>query len=473
MAQPKQPLTQSTKVLYGFGSVAFGVKDNGFSYFLLFFYTQVMGVHPGLAGLALFAALVVDAISDPLVGYISDRWPSAWGRRHPFMYFSALPVAVGFYFLWNPPAGLGAQALFVYLLLLAILVRTLITLYEIPSSALGPELSGDYDQRTSLFGYRFFFGWWGGLTMAALMYGVFLEATPEFPNGQLNPNGYHTYGMVGAIAMCVAILISARGTHSYIPHLRRPEAPKPFDARRIVSELKETLSNRSFLLLFVAGLFMALAAGVSSSLNLYFTTYFWELIPGEIFLIVMLQFVSALIALVVTPRVSRRWDKKRSALGLMLVGIVFGALPIGLRLLELFPGNDSAWLLPILMAHGMIEVAIVISASILLTSMTADLVEDIEITTGRREEGLLLATRSFSGKVVAGAGTFVAGLVLTAIAFPIGAQPGEVDPDTIFSLGLVTFPLIAGLFLISFFFVRGYSVSRHDHERNLQTLTTR
>jgi Na+/melibiose symporter-like transporter len=467
------PLSRTTKLLYGFGSVAFGVKDNGFSYFLLFFYTQVMGVPPGLAGAALFVALVVDALSDPLVGYISDRWRSRWGRRHPFMYLSALPVAVGFYFLWNPAAATDTKALFLYLLTLAILVRTLITFYEIPSSALGPELSGDYDQRTSLFGYRFFFGWWGGLTMAALMYGVFLEATPEFPNGQLNPGGYHVYGLVGAVVMCTAILISARGTHSYIPHLRRPETPKPFDVLRIVRELRETLSNRSFLFLFVAGLFMALAMGVSTSLNLYFNTYFWELRPEEIFLIVMLQFGSALIALVTAPKVSRRLGKKRAALGLMLIGIVFGSLPIALRLIELFPGNESAWLLPILMAHGMIEVAIVISASILLTSMTADLVEDIEITTGRREEGLLLATRSFSGKVVAGAGAFAAGMVLTAIGFPVDAKPGEVDPDTVFSLGLVAFPLIAGLFLVAFLFVTGYDISRQDHERNLLTLGSR
>ena len=128
--------------------MAFGAKDNAFSYFLLFYYTQVLGLSPGLGGLALFLALVFDAISDPLVGYVSDRWRSRWGRRHPFMYFSALPVAIGFFFLWNPPAALSEQGLFVYLLSLAILVRTLITLYEIPSSALGPELSGDYDQRT-------------------------------------------------------------------------------------------------------------------------------------------------------------------------------------------------------------------------------------------------------------------------------------------------------------------------------------
>jgi len=473
IAVPNPPLTRATKLLYGFGSVAFGVKDNGFSYFLLFFYTQVMGLSPKLVGLALFLALLVDAVSDPLVGYISDRWRSRWGRRHPFMYFSAVPVAVGFYFLWNPAAGMSSRTLLLYLITLAVLVRTLITFYEIPSSALGPELSRDYDQRTSLFSYRFFFGWSGGLTMAALMYGVFFESTPEFPSGQLNPNGYHIYGLVGALIILTAILVSARGTHSYIPHLRKPEPPKPFDILRIVRELKQTLSNRSFLLLFVAGLFMALAAGVSTSLNLYFNTYFWELEPGEIFFIVLLQFGSALIALVVAPSVSRRYEKKRAALGLIIVGIVFGSLPVALRLLELFPGNESSWLLPILMAHGMIEVGIVISASILLTAMTADLVEEIEITTGRREEGLLLATRSFSAKVVAGAGTFVAGLVLTAIRFPVDAKPGEVDPDTLFRLGLVTAPLVAGLFFVAFLFVTGYDLSRRGHEKNLRKLESR
>ncbi len=453
--------------------MAFGAKDNAFSYFLLFYYTQVLGLSPGLGGLALFLALVFDAISDPLVGYVSDRWRSRWGRRHPFMYFSALPVAIGFFFLWNPPAALSEQGLFVYLLSLAILVRTLITLYEIPSSALGPELSGDYDQRTSLFGYRYLFGWWGGLSMAALMYGWLLQSTAEYPNGQLNPGGYHTYGIVAAVVMCLAILISARGTHAYIPYLRRPEAPKPFDARRIVREIRETLSNRSYLMLFVAGLFFAVAVGVSASLNLYFNTYFWELQPRQIFGIVLMQFFSALIALIASRRVSERWDKRQSALGLMVAGILFGPLPVVLRLLQLFPGNESPYLLPILMAHGMIEVAIVVAVSIILTSMVADLVETIEITTGRREEGLLLATRTFSQKVVAGAGTFIAGLVLTAIRFPADAQPGEVDPGTVAQLGLAAAPLVSGFFFIGFLFVRGYSVSREDHERNLTTLAGR
>ncbi len=94
----------STKLYYGFGSVAYGVKNNGFSYLLLFFYVQVVGLEGYLTGLAMFIVMACDAVSDPIIGHISDNWHSKWGRRHPFMYFSALPVSLSYYFLWRPPA---------------------------------------------------------------------------------------------------------------------------------------------------------------------------------------------------------------------------------------------------------------------------------------------------------------------------------------------------------------------------------
>ena len=96
-------LNLSTKIFYGFGSVAFGVKDNGFSYMLLLFYNQVVGLPATLVGLALMIALVWDACIDPLIGQLSDNLRSRWGRRHPFMYAAALPVAISYVALWNPP----------------------------------------------------------------------------------------------------------------------------------------------------------------------------------------------------------------------------------------------------------------------------------------------------------------------------------------------------------------------------------
>src|ERR1700678_816428 len=161
----------STKLFYGSGSIAFGVKDNGFQTILLPFYNLVLHVPAPLVGLAIFIALVVDAFLDPIVGQISDNLRTRWGRRHPLMYLSALPVAVSYLLLWNPPAW-SAGALFVYLIVVAIIVRTFIT---IPSSALVPELTEDYDERTSFIAYRFFFGWYGGLGMLVLALFVFMR----------------------------------------------------------------------------------------------------------------------------------------------------------------------------------------------------------------------------------------------------------------------------------------------------------
>ena len=137
----KSKLSFSTKFFYGFGSISFGIKNNGFSYFVLFVYSSVLGLPAWMAGLALNLVLVADAITDPLVGYYSDRLRSRWGRRHPFMYAAALPVAITYFFLWTPPENLTDWQLFYYLLGCAIIIRVFITFYEIPSVSLGPELS--------------------------------------------------------------------------------------------------------------------------------------------------------------------------------------------------------------------------------------------------------------------------------------------------------------------------------------------
>ena len=115
-SQPKPKINFRTKFYYGFGSISFGIKNNGFSYFVLFVYSSVLGLPAWMAGLALNLVLVADAITDPLVGYYSDRTRSRWGRRHPFMYAAALPVAITYYFLWTPPDSLTDWQLFSYLL---------------------------------------------------------------------------------------------------------------------------------------------------------------------------------------------------------------------------------------------------------------------------------------------------------------------------------------------------------------------
>ncbi len=463
------PVGLSTKLYYGLGSVAYGVKDNGFSYMLLIYYNQVLGLPASWVGMGLMVALIVDAFSDPLVGYFSDNLHSKWGRRHPFMYAAALPTTVAFYLLWNPPSGLSPSQLFAYFLAIAIAVRTFLTLYEIPSTSLVAELTEDYDTRTSMLSYRYFFGWWGGLSMSVFAYFFLL---PQDKGGVLYGPGYQTYGAIGSLIIFAAILISAMGTHRHIPTLKAPPSKRPFDLRRTLDELKETLANRSFLVLFVSALFTAMAAGVSTSLNIYFNSFFWELTTLQMGTLSLPFFLSAGVALVSAPRLSARLGKKHSAL--IIAGLAFLAapLPIGLRLLDLFPVNGSDALFYTLLAFGTVEVTLIITASILISSMVADVVEESELATGRRSEGVFFAARSFAQKSVHGIGTFAATAILTVIDFPSDAKPGEVPPETLQNLGLIYVPLVMILYVAAFGFLTGYRISRQSHRDNLERLVS-
>jgi hypothetical protein len=166
------------------------VKDNGFSYFLAFFYAQVVGLPAQTVGLAIMLALVIDAFIDPIVGQLSDNTRSRWGRRHPWMYAAALPVAISYSLIWNPPTAWSQPAQVAYLVAVAVLIRSFISCYEIPSAALAAELTTEYDERTRLLSYRYLFGWAGGLAMYGLALFVFLTPTEKYAVGQLNPEGY-------------------------------------------------------------------------------------------------------------------------------------------------------------------------------------------------------------------------------------------------------------------------------------------
>ena len=466
-------ITWWTKFFYGFGSVAYGVKDNGFSFFLLLYYNQVLGLPQEWVGPGIMVALVIDAISDPIVGHLSDNLHSRWGRRHPFMYAAAVPVGVLYFLLFSPPAGLEGGGLFAYFIVVAVLVRTFITLYEIPSTSLVAELTDDYDERTSMLSYRLLFAWWGGLLLSVFAYTIFLRPTAEYPVGVLNPAGYHGYGVASSILMITAILVSAIGTHRHIPYLKKPPEKQPFELRRTLREVGETLRNRNFAVLFVSGLFAAVGSGLSAALNIYFNTYFWELDSDQISRLVMTLFLSAALAQTLTPRISVWLGKKRAAL--LIAGLAAALAPctIVLRLSGWFPENGSPWLLPTLIGFTAVEVTLIIGWSILVGSMVADVVEESEVKTGRRSEGLFFAARSFMQKAVSGIGVLTSTMILSAVDFPADAQPGSVEPSVVRALGMVYAPTIVSLYLLAVASLIAYRINRETHEQTLRTLAER
>jgi GPH family glycoside/pentoside/hexuronide:cation symporter len=461
-----------TKLFYALGAIAFGVKDNGFGVFLLLYYNQVLGLSAGLAGTALLIALFIDAFIDPLVGHLSDNLHSRWGRRHPFMYAAAVPVAVAYAMLWNPPP-LHQEALFFYLLFGTILVRTLITCYEIPSAALAAELTDDYDERTSYVSLRWFCGYSGGLFVGLIALRFLMHPSAQQPVATLNPEGYRLYGMMAGAIMLTAILVSSIGTHHTIPHLRKPPPKSRLGVLENARVMIQTLSNRSALVLVGCGFIWAIATGMLGTLGLYLQTYFWELSAKQISIVGLGTFAAYVLALLATQWFARRWGKKVAAIIGGVGWIVLGPLPIWLRLWGLFPSNDSPWLLPTYMAFSIAHTAIGVVSAMVIGSMMADVAEDVELKTGRRSEGLLFSANAFIAKATSGVGLFVSGALLVFVNFPAHARPHHVAQAVLNRLALTYSVGLLALYSIAMLLLASYSITRASHATALETLAQR
>jgi Na+/melibiose symporter-like transporter len=462
-------LSLPTKLFYGFGSVAFGVKDNGFSYLLLFFYSQVIGLPSTQVGLALLIAILFDACIDPMIGQVSDNLRTPWGRRHPLMYAAAIPVAISYAAIWNPPAW-DHQALFYYLVVSAIVIRTFTSFYEVPSSALAAEFSSGYDERSTLLSYRYFFAWVGGLAIQLTAFAVLLKPDATHSVGQLNPVGYGHYGVLAAIVMFTAIIVSAAGTHSRIPTLMAPPPKRQLTLRQTISEMAATLSNRSYLFLIVSSLATATAAGLSASLNQYFNTYFWGFTAQQVSLITGTVFISAIVALNAAPRLSRRFGKRPTAMALIVLSVSIGIGPLFLRLAGLMPANHTPALLWTIVCTSVVGVSFGITSATMVASMIADVVEASELKTGRRSEGLLFAGSAFVAKSVSGLGILGASAIVGAIHLKAGMDPSKVPPEVMSHLALIYAPTLAGLYTVALLLMFGYRITRASHQETLRQL---
>ena len=437
------------------------------------FYTQVVGMPALLVGQALTLALVLDAISDPIVGYWSDNCRSRWGRRHPFMYASAIPVAVSFFLLWTPPRDWDHTALFWYLLATAVATRTAITFFETPSAALGPELTRDYAERSTLLSWRNFFGWTGGNAMTVMMFFFLFPAfaTPETPNGQFNRDAYVVYAWVAAGVIFTAIMVSSLGTHAQIPRLAAPP-PRKLSLAGVFREIFETLLNRSMGAIFLTAIIASTMLGLGQTLSTFMTSFFWGFQPQQIAVITLVIFVSAALGAALAPILTRRVGKKRGIIIVGLLGLITFPVAMLLRLTGVVaPGSDAAFW--IVLVQGQVDVILVVCLQVLLVSMISDLVEQNEVKTGRRSEGVFFAANTFIMKVTVGLGLMAAALLLDLAQFPSGVAPDEVPDSALQTLGWWYVPAICVLRLMMIASILPYAVSRESHEENLRKLGER
>ena len=488
-----------TKFFFGLGAAAETIGLAVIGGFAQFYYNQILGMSATLAGLAISAGLILDAISDPIMGSLSDRTRSRLGRRHPYMLLSIVPLGLSIWGVYHPPEHWQGAWLFAWFALLVISVRTFLTLFAVPRLALGGELSGHYTERTSVMSYNNLFGWIGGAGTAWVALSYFFHATPEHPNGMLNPDAYPAMATTAAIVMVVSMLLCswftldhARAWMARENERRRAQAPpvappdpgvhpepnasargaaRPQDANSrfgfatFFSDMKGAFTNRNYVVLLLAFFFVSCMLGMRGGMNVYVQNFFWEFKPEQTRMYVLGSLIGYITAFRFTRWLHERFDKRNViVVGAAALAIV-PAAPIIARLLGWLPGNDWEYLLPLLVGWSVIGAWGGAAANISVMSALAEVADENELRFGARQEGVIYATRSFFAKVDDAIGHVIAGVAIDLIAFPVKAIPGHVDPDIIWKLGFAeaVVSLIPGLIAVGF-----YSMYRMDRTRHAQ-----
>ena len=467
----------SSKLAFGVGQFAEGLKNTAFGLFVLFYYNQVLELSGSLAGLALAIALIFDAITDPLAGSLSDNWKSRLGRRHPFMYASALPLALAFTGLFWPPSGvvaLGEWGLFAWLTLFAILTRGAMTLYHVPHLALGAEMTENYNERNRIVAYRQFFSTLGVAMVWLAGFGFFFS---DARGGNMAVENYAPFAIALGLMMVATIWYSAWGTQKEVPHLSAP-APKP--KRNAIAQLLLDLvagfQNRSFTWLFSGVFVVFVMAGVNSALDLYMLQYFWELQDGEKLGLGMASVIGLALGVFLVVPLLPIIGKRASVLIGTAVWAICQVIPVVMRLLDWLPANGSTDLFVILFAFKFVQGLILQMAFVAFGSMMADVADEHEYHTGVRQEGIFFGAVAFSAKATSGIGTLLGGVGLDVIKWPRGAHiqtAADVPVETLVHLGLFYGPVVAGFSIVSLWCYTHYGLTRARHAQIVEELNAR
>lgn len=464
----------ATKLCYGVGQLSDGVKQASFSTFLFFYYNQVLGLSGSLAGLAALLALVVDAVTDPMVGQWSDRFDSRWGRRHPFMLAGAIPFGIAIVALFSPPVGLGEVGLFCWMLGGAIAVRLMLTLFFVPHLSLGAELVTDYHARTSLIGYRVFFTYAGILLISVAGFGLFFPSSEAGGNGMLVRSSYPNFGLFCGVVGSVAMLISVFGTWSAIPSLRKPAGGGPQgNVLLAFVDVFRTLEQNSFRILFVSVLVFNTLAGVIATLLVYVATYVFDFKPEQLAGLASSVLVGIIFASTVAQSLARRFDKKNALALCVIVGGAFAFSPQVLYFTGLLDQMSTGTKFVYVFTVNGISQIFFIAYIILLDSMLSDVIDERELLSGQREEGLFFAARSFATKASYGLGSFFAGIGLDIIHFPRTATPENVGPEAVLSLAILSGPVLFVLFVATVIISSRFPLTAAKHAEIMREIELR
>jgi len=388
-----EKLKLSTKIFYGVADLGISLLTASIQFFLLFYYTDIAGIDPGLAGTALLVGkLTWDAFNDPLFGYLSDRTRSRWGRRKPYMLFGAIPFGLTIWLLFSLPPGLEGVRAFLAVLGTFLFVDTTQTLISVPYYALSAELTYDYDERTSLISIRMIFtvvGYMLGAALTPLLAGIFMDL------GLAKTDAYSAVGAVFGVIAAITVLVTTLG----VKEKPRPELEK--SKMPALAQVKQVFKNKPFVIYMIFSTIVSISFTLLTSLLPYFLTYQLDM-SDQTFLVMLVLMGTIGLFLIPWRYAARKLNKGPAyALGLAIASVAI----IGAYLL---PKGPSPYIYLIAFVAGL-----GFSAQYVFPwSMIPDVVEVDYAITGERHEGIYFGINAFLGKLTGALGIAASGWAL-------------------------------------------------------------
>lgn len=471
MVERQNKVPWRTKIAFSAGAMEEAVIYAA-STITMVYYNQVLGVSAYLCGIVFLIAGIVDAVTDPLVGSLSDNFRSRWGRRHPFMVLGAVPLILGFYLLYAPPDGMSETFYFGWFLATLTLLRLGKTFFVIPHNALGAELTDNYHERTLIFGLNSVATQVGAALVGAFVLIVFFPSSGD-ENGLLtNPDGWSMMAVVGAGSMLIALVYCIVGTADQIPHLHNVGTQR-VRLRDNLGDLAMLLKSRSYVSVCAAWLVMTSSGGILAIVSTYTYIYGFGLSTAELSIRSFVTLPGMFLAIPFAAYLTKRLDKKMTMVyACIFCGFMVG-LPHTLAWLGLFPANDSVWMLPSLYACLFIGYLTLPMVPIVYDSQLTDIADEHEYRTGRRAEGVIFAFRTFAIKSTVGIGGLIGGFGLELIDFPENATKEMITPEMLNGLYFMNGPLYWLIVATGMLFMGLYNLNEKRHGEMMKELHAR
>ncbi|MEM6682892.1 MAG: MFS transporter [Pseudomonadota bacterium] len=443
-----------TYLAWGVGSLGTVTMISAVSNLYLFFLVGVLKMTPALAGFVIFLSKLVDMVSDPLMGWLSDRTNTRWGRRRPYMLIGSFASAAALLILFTPPLELALVSLETYVLAALVLYALALTMFNVPYLAMPAEMTGDYDERSHLMGYRAVF----------LVGGGFLGSAAAGPIIKANGGGVEAYAVLGAvfaIAVFLSMLVAVMGTKSApFTTYQKPRIP-------VSAQVRLFFLNTPFLRLACAKALQFLQLSAGGATTLFFFIGVMQRDEALLFPFGASVIAGSLASIRLWLPLIRKFGKREVLMAALCMQAVFY-----LSWLLATPAEP----MPLFIARAVLLGAMGGAVLVCSQSMIVDTIEYDRKLSGLSREGLYSSVFSFVEKSMYATGPLIVGIMLSWFGYDPSIPRGQPQPDSArlaIYVGQAWLPALCSLGMVGF--LLSYRLTRQDlaqvqrHEIGQQT----